>query len=115
MKETVLKTSKAVANSEAVQTPFEKLTSRGNFLKWFGIIAIVVVIGFSTASCGGGGSLGNAKWEYKVFRHYTEEIYTEELNEKLNEHGKQGWELVSSSLASTPHSSTHILILKRKL
>jgi len=31
-----------------------------NFVKWFGIIALVAVIGFSFVSCGGGGGGGSA-------------------------------------------------------
>ena len=96
------------------------LLQKGMFLmkntKWFWIIAFVAVIGFSAASCGGsGGGLGNAKWEYIVFSHYTGGGYNEELNKKLNEYGAQGWELVSSSLENGQHTQNHVVILKRKL
>ena len=85
-------------------------------IKWYWVIAFFVVIGLSAASCGGsGGGVGNAKWEYKVFDHNAGGSRSEELNEKLNELGTQGWELVSCSLQTGQHSTTQVLILKRKL
>ena len=85
-------------------------------MKWFGIIAIVALIGFSTASCNSsGGGFSNAKWEYMVFGNGTGGSDNEELNKKLNELGSQGWEFVSSSLTSGQYTHEHVLILKRKL
>jgi len=104
----------------------KRVFSMKNSMKWFAIIAIVVIIGFTTASCGGsGGGFPNVKWEYMVFSHetgtsgtYVNETmttYNEALNKKLNELGSQGWELVSSSLRNGQYTDEHVLILKRKL
>ena len=91
-----------------------------NTMKLFCIIAIVVIIGFSTASCiDSGGDIGNSKWEYTMFNgRGNSESDREELINKLNGYGSQGWELVSSGLSyiSSPGGNGDLyFILKRKL
>ena len=94
-------------------------------------VLAAAILAVMVAACGGSGSVvsvggsSNAKWEYMVFsqntgtsRAYVDETdksYNDVLNQKLNELGAQGWELVSSSLQSGQYTDEHIVILKRKL
>ena len=89
-------------------------------VKWFWIIALVVIIGSSVISCGGsGGGLGNAKWEYKILwlRIGYDDSSLPPTQETLNELGKEGWELVSVSTPATGNSSSssNVFTFKRKL
>ena len=97
------------------------LFSIKNTVKWFWVIAFITVIGLSTTSCsGGGGGLGTAKWEYKVYYNDNYRLYYEKAQEeftiKLNELGAEGWELVSSgSSGRSNYTESDVFIFKRKL
>jgi len=102
-----------------------------NIIKYFGIIAVILIIGFSVASFSSRESNLSNAWEYLVFQYSptsdNEYDALEPLNEDLNKLGAEGWELVSNSanyeiivsrddsIGNIRSAFIHVFILKRKL
>jgi hypothetical protein len=59
----------------------------------------------------------NERWEYKTLVHsgsfMTGKVDTTELETALNKAGSEGWEVASTATQS--HSTSLVIILKRKL
>ena len=63
--------------------------SKGNFFKYFGIIAFVAVI--TVVACSFGASAQAERWEYKI-EHVTNDMLRGD--DAFNRLGAEGWELV---------------------
>jgi hypothetical protein len=82
--------------------------SRGHFFKYFGIIALTVVI--TVIVCSFGDTYQVERWEYQVV-HSSDSAYPGSAEKALNSLGKEGWEVFS-----VVHSNDALVFtLKRRM